>query len=175
MRAEMRKETFWNRERVAKNIAYKDLCDLFGGVVSKWGSYFSGQIMPDPLTIKHLCELFDVDITKGTEEFKKAHALWKSEHHKSKVICTTGKSERSILTNGVTVQDTAPQFEESVVTESAIDVAGIIQFVYGKLPYETFMTFRSMIKNCTGDPIEFVYGKVSYKEFRQIQEALKDE
>lgn len=177
MKTEMKKDTFWNRERVAKNISYKELTEILGGSIAGWGGRFSGQLMPNPLEIKHLCELFDIDLEKGTEEFKKAHALWKAERHKTPISITgTMENMSHPKKKVITVDMTAPQFEEKPVEEQpVIDIAEVLRSVYGKLPYETFMTFRSMIKNCTGDPIEFIYGKVSYKEFRQIQEALKDE
>lgn len=188
MKTEMKKDTFWNRERVAKNISYKELTEILGGSIAGWGGRFSGQLMPNPLEIKHLCELFDVDIEKGTAEFEKAHALWKAERHK-KPVAITGTMERMSHKKKSEEVDTfkkeeevaeiiAPTFDIFIgkTKEAPVDDnLDIIKLLYGKLPYELFMSVRSILKHQDGDVLELVYGRVSYKEFKQIQEALKDE
>lgn len=198
MKTEMRKETFWNRERVARNISYKELTELLGGSVAGWGGRFSGQLMPKPLEIKHLCELFDIDLEKGTEEFKKAHALWKAERHKTQVAITGTMENMSHKRKNEEVDPfkkpkevaeriakrITPTFdlfigneeaEEAEEEQPVIDIAEVLKSVYGKLPYELFMTFRAMLKDTKKDPLECLYGRISYNEFLQIQRALKNE
>ena len=176
MKTEMKKDNFWNRERVARNISYKELTEILGGSIAGWGGRFSGQLMPTPLEIKHLCELFDIDIERGTEEFKKAHALWKSERHKTQVAITGTMEKMSHPRKTITVDMTAPQFEEEPVEEQPVlDTTEVLKSVYGKLPYELFMTFRAMLKDTKKDPLECLCGRISYNEFLQIQRALKNE
>lgn len=160
------KDTYWNRLRVERNIMHKELAEYFGVSVSTVGGWFSGQLMPNDLMIKRACELFDVEFATGKEEFRKAHALWKCERQRSGIKIQSGKKDK---TSGVkiTVDMTAPQFEEP-----SVDNLDIIKLLYGKLPYDLFMSVRSILKHQDGDVLELVYGKVSYKEFKQIQEAL---
>ena len=160
------KNTYWNNLRVERNIKVKEIAEYLNVSLSAAGGYFSGQIMPRELQIKQLCGLFDVPIDVGTEEFKKAHALWKSERKRSGVKVQSGKKDKPAEIE-ITVDMTAPQFEEP-----SVDNLDIIKLLYGKLPYELFETVRKMIKHQSGDVLEQLYGRVSYKEFIQIQEVL---
>lgn len=163
------KDTYWNTLRVERNIKIKEIAEYLHISLTSAGAYFSGQLMPKDLQITQLCGLFDVEFTTGKEEFRKAHALWKSERKRSGVKVQSGKKDKTAEIE-ITVDMTAPQFEEP-----SADNLDIIKLLYGKLSYELFMSVRGLLKNREGDVLELVYGKVSYKEFKQIQEALKDE
>ena len=179
----MSKDTFWNKVRVEKNIRYSDIVELFGGSVSMWAQRFTGQTMPTYAEIKKLCELFDVDVTQGTEEFKKAHALWKSEGRGAKACyITTGKSVMSGIKVGKRGEVTgtrehverAEKEAEVPVEQPTIAPNEVFKVVYGKVPYDTFCAFCDALAGVTGeDPLEYVYSKVGYKEFRAIEKALE--
>ena len=182
----MSKDTFWNKVRVEKNIRYSDIVELFGGSVSMWAQRFTGQTMPTYAEIKKLCELFDVDVTQGTEEFKKAHALWKSEGRGAKAgYITTGKSVMSGIKVGkrgevtgtrehVEKAENEAEVQEEELKEDPLSVRQIMGLLYGKIPYDTFLKFCDMITGEDGDPLESIYGRVSYREYTLISDALKE-
>lgn len=163
----MAKDNFWNRLRVERNIRYRDLADLFGGSVQKWGFYFSGKVLPDINTIKQLCDFFDVDINDGAEEFRKAHAIY--EVGTKKRVATNGLSEHTERSASIRVAGEPTQQPEP----SGISRTDIFKAVYGKLPYDTFLVFCDMISCDEGDPLECIYGRVSYREYTIIAEALR--
>ena len=181
----MSKDTWWNRLRVEKNIRYKDIIELYGGSVSVWAQRFTGQTMPNYNQIKQLCELFDVDFNRGYAEFKKAHALWKSEGRGAKdgyvktgisIMRGVQKGERVEVVGQRDPVEITKEEEtvETPVEQPTIAPNEVFGVVYGKVPYDTFCAFcDALARVTTEDPLGYIYGKVDYKEFRAIEKALE--
>lgn len=166
----MAKVNFWNKVRVERNIRYKDLVELFGGSNGMWGMYFSGQQLPPINRIKQVCDFFDVDLNEGAEEFRKAHAMWRAES-KNKVM-VTGKADPVERSARVTSGERESTVQEKPATVD-FSTRDVFKLIYGKIPYDLFLTFWEMVDSGSGDPLECLYGRVSYREFSQIADALK--
>lgn len=165
----MSKITFWNTLRVERNIRYCDIAELFGGGVSTYGAYFSGQLMPKDDIITKLCDLFDVDFDKGKEEFRKAHADWVSTKHSGRRELTTGKKD-------VVLRASAEMPARVTVGQSdSPSKSDIFSLIYGKIPYDRFSEFCDMVASKNGDPLKLVYGAVSYEDYNEIARILGED
>ncbi len=159
----MSKINFWNKLRVDRNIRYKDIAELYGGCASRWGSYFSGQIMPADEQIHQLCDLFDVDFETGKAEFEKAHANWESARHMGKRVVT---GEADPYNRGE--MPARMVFGEASATPEKVDVFSML---YGKVSYETFNLFCKAVAE-KQDAMQYCYGVVSYEEYKKIEEVI---
>lgn len=157
------KDTYWNNLRVERNIKVKEIAEYLNVSLTSAGGYFSGQLMPKDLQITQLCGLFDVPVDVGREEFKKAHALWKSERKRSGIKVQSGKFERK-------------KSAQKTVEPTTIDNTDIIKMLYGKLPYDVFVAVGELISsNDIDTALKQLYGRVSCNEFIMIWRALENE
>lgn len=71
---------FWNNLRASKNITHKEIAKKLDIKPQTSQQYFLGYTLPTPEKIKILCDWFDVDLAKGTREFKKIYKAWGAAH-----------------------------------------------------------------------------------------------
>lgn len=161
------KVNFWNALRVERNIRYRDLSELFGGHISSWAKYFSGQQMPTDENIEKLCDLFEVEFGKGKAEFMKANQEWTSDRFGTKRKLITGQNDARLCN----VSSGASEVE--AMPDGDYTLGDILALVYGKIPYDTFAQFTINVRNNLGDPLSCIYGSVSYEEYKQIEEAIR--
>jgi len=160
------KDTFWNKQRVAKNLTIKEVAEMLGINDARVGMWFTGQLMPQDYWIKDLCKLFEVDYNEGQLAFQKAHLEWSAEHNlkgKMKYIAkTTSKKKKT---------------EQAISDKSAINnIAEVVLALYGNVSCETFLTVYNAITsgkpdNC--DIEQLIYGKVSFEQYQQIIAIMK--
>ena len=160
--ASMSKDNFWNRKRVENNIRFVDLSKLYGGVVSKWGMYFTGQVMPPVSAVSKLCEFFDVEFNFGYQQFVETHENWRAAHGQERVLITGGAETRKTSVK--------PKTENTSVKAcpDVNDYSDVLALVYGKLNYPEYNQFVNRLMTKKGNPLELLYGKIDYESFQQV-------
>lgn len=145
------KDTFWSKMRVEAGLTLKEVAEAIGVSSEKTlGNYFSGQSMPSERMIATLCDLFDVNLLKGTQEFTKAHKAWDSERQRS-----------------IKYRKDKPSTSPEESAESETGQPTILELVYRKVPYDVFIKICQDSAN-TRDILELIYGKVSCDVFNYI-------
>ena len=159
------KDTFWCKQRVAKNLYTKEVAEMLGFEMSTVSQWFSGQHMPKDKHIRSICKLFDVDYNEGQLAFQKAHLEWKSEHDKRK-------------TKFMNKDQKAPK-EEEVALSSADkinNVAEVILALYSKISCEAFLTVYNAITSGKPEDCDIeriIYQKVDFDTYKQIIAIMK--
>lgn len=82
------KDTFWNNERVKRNLKLSDISKYLNVPYGTVGSWFCGKVMPKETIIIKLCDWFSemlpddpISFADGERQFKVAHLTWQGEHH----------------------------------------------------------------------------------------------
>ena len=152
------RDNFWSALRVKSGVTRKELGELLGMKEGYVGMLFTGQRMPTEKTIKTLCEFFDVDILKGTQEFKKAHQEWDAQE--------AGK--RNFISSPPTATH-SPETPESETAEQAIPMkrSEIYSKLYSKVSCEEFLKIKELVDRAPDNTnfLEVIYREVSYKTF----------
>ena len=163
------KDTFWNRQRVAKNIKLSELAELLGCGASTIGAYFSGQHVPDENIIKQLCILLDVDLLEGTREFIKANKEWDTYRgKKAQVVLKSNVSEEK------TTQPCKSDEDLPKASEPRMSVPeSVLKILYDILPYESFEAILDGAESEI-DLLEYVYDKVGFEEYIKIRKIVKE-
>ena len=152
------KTNFWSTLRVDRGIKLKELADLLGFSDSAVGAWFSGQVLPKASVINDLCSFFDVDVDEGTRQFVLAHREWRAQNNRpsatKNIPATREKSLDSISTSD-----------------------DILQLLYGKVDYTTFVRLTTVLSNKSDDTdvLQEIYGSVSYEEFCLITDFIRKE
>lgn len=165
----MSKHNFWNSLRVERNIRYRDLADLYGGSISKWGGYFSGRFVPSDDDIAELCSLFDVNFDTGKAEFEKAHSCWVGEGHSNiRTLTGTAISYKTSARYVVAGEKAEPE-------STSLDLSKVLPILYGKISCEDFMEFRNSSESDVQSVMSAIYGKVDCADFMKILDILNEE
>lgn len=157
------KDTFWNKQRVAKNLTIKEVAEMLGINDARVGMWFTGQLMPQDYWIKDLCKLFEVEYNEGQLAFQKAHLEWTAEHStKSKYSGTNKRGQESVA--------------KLSPVQTINNIAEVVLALYGKIPCEAFLTIYNDItsgepSNC--DIEKLIYGKVDFTTYQQIITIMK--
>lgn len=166
------KNTFWNRQRVAKRIKLSELANLLGCGVSTIGSYFSGQHVPSEDTINQLCILLDVDPLEGAREFIKANDAWDTTRGKEARVVCKSVSEKSEVKPVKVAEEL--QVKSAVPLNNARSVPdSVLEVLYNNLPYELF---KAIYEDTEGkiDPLEYLYNRIGFAEYNKIYKAIKE-
>lgn len=81
------KDTFWNNERVKRNLKLGDIAKYLNVPYGTVGSWFCGRAMPNEMIISKLCDWFSdftedpISFADGKRHFKVAHLTWQAEHN----------------------------------------------------------------------------------------------
>ena len=82
------KDTFWNNERVKRNLKLSDISKYLNVPYPTVGSWFCGKFMPKEIIISKLCDWFSellpddpISFEDGERHFKVAHLTWQAEHN----------------------------------------------------------------------------------------------
>lgn len=82
------KDTFWNNERVKRNLKLGDISKYLNVPYGTVGSWFCGKAVPKEMIISKLCDWFSemlpddpISFTDGERLFKVAHLTWQAEHN----------------------------------------------------------------------------------------------
>ena len=170
------KNTFWNRQRVAKHIKLSELANLLGCGVSTLGSYFSGQHVPSEDIINQLCILLDVDPLEGTREFIKANKDWDTHRgRKAQVVLKSSASEETTTPPCKSDEDLPKASEPCTkVSEPRMSVPeSVLRILYDILPYESFEAILDGAESEI-DLLEYVYNKVGFEEYIKIRKIVKE-
>lgn len=167
-------DTFWNRIRVEQKITYKDLSDILNLHPSTISKFFSGAEMPSKERVDILCDFFGVDYETGYDEFCKAN----NKYYKTEV----DNSDLDVDIDSILKDEGYTKVSESVdepdCTEEQptheIPKSLLLELIYGKVPYETFFKFITLVVDGKGNPLEEIYGKVSFEEYETIRSILND-
>lgn len=81
------KDTFWNKERVKRNLKLGDISKYLNVPYGTVGSWFCGKAMPKKASISKLCSWFSemlpddpISFDEGERHFKIARLTWQAEH-----------------------------------------------------------------------------------------------
>lgn len=81
------KDTFWNNERVKRNLKLGDISKYLNVPYGTVGSWFCGKAVPKEMIISKLCDWFSemlpddpIGFHDGERHFKVAHLTWQAEH-----------------------------------------------------------------------------------------------
>lgn len=81
------KDTFWNNERVKRNLKIGDVAKYLNVPYFTVGSWFCGKAMPKEVNIRKLCEWFSemlpddpISFDDGKRHFEVARLTWQAEH-----------------------------------------------------------------------------------------------
>lgn len=66
-------DTFWNKLREENNLSLEDISKMTGIAPAVVSTNFSGRNTPRKPALEKYCNLFDIPLDKGKEEFKNAH------------------------------------------------------------------------------------------------------
>ena len=188
------KMTFWNKLRVQNNFSIKDVADYVGAAPGTIGGWFSGAKIPSDRYLESICNMFDIDLNKGYEEFAKASKEWDSERGKLKMGMYGESSEVSadvespkeekrksgitITKSKVTDKSDAPVDEvvvpsvtiththKAVVAEDT-KVPELFRYLYGKLTFDEYEDLKAAVA-IGADPLYEVYGKIPYTEYNEV-------
>lgn len=134
-----RKDTFWNKIRVEKGFTIRDVSEYLHKSEAQTGMFFSGQLMPNDVVCKQLCDLFDVDFNTGNIEFQHAHRAWKAEmnlslkYHAQKKTETSDKSVEVLETPPEVTDELLKTFIACYNANAAIcEIIGVSAILYGK-------------------------------------------
>lgn len=187
------KDTFWNTLRVNRGWKLKEVAETLGLNTQVVGSYMTGQNMPSERVIKLFCDLFDVDIVRGTSEFTKAHREWDAEHkrvyrlHPNKTEATKTETPKEEVkdTHAEEVLAVAEQFNKKFETKEVknedkpLDYAvlekadKILEMLYRRIEYREFANcFRAILNG--EDVRKALYGNVDYDTYNMIEKIYKD-
>lgn len=82
------KDTFWNNERVKRNLKLGDISKYLNVPYATVGSWFCGKAMPKEMIISKLCDWFSemlpddpISFADGEQHFKVSHLTWQAEHN----------------------------------------------------------------------------------------------
>ena len=178
----MRKDTWWNRLRVEKNLSFKDLSDIFGGCPSRYGNFFSGCTMPTDSNIEAICTFFDVNFDEGKKHFEEAHESYiardymptvstgersdKGQSHEPRVVRSHLKIKRVDKSHKEIKTASWSELSVDKQNELTYQMGKILGAVYGKIDYLDFLQFSVALKEKGSDPAKFLYGKLSYEDYR---------
>jgi len=194
----MAKNTFWNRIRTEAGLTINEVAEGIGkqGKRVMIGKYFTGEAMPSDDTIRAICNLFDIDFTKGKEEFINAHIVWLPRNGKpdvaakknvrAKVTKTSTATRKlaetafdnleTIPLNGrlMTKKDEVTPAPETV-KDTTFNTEDIERRVYGNVSYDEFNFVRDNIRNAkSGDSVlETIYGKVDCATYNTVYDLIK--
>lgn len=160
-----RKDTFWNKTRVEKGLTLKEISEYLHKSEAQTGMFFSGQLMPNDVVCKQLCELFDVDFNTGNLEFQHAHREWKAEKNQSLKYSAKG---------AVIATDTSVFEVKEDSKEQTQFVEDVLNKLYGVLSCAEFVACYLTITGATGDAniSEILYGKVDYETYCKVCEIV---
>ena len=149
------KDNFWSKERVKRNWTIKEVAEALGV-----GMWFTGQIMPNDVRVREICDLFGVDFNEGQLAFQKAHLEWKADHDIKYQYSGTNKHETL----------------EPVAQDKVNNIAEVILAIYGKVSCEAFLNVYNAItdgkpNNC--DIERIIYSKVDFDTYQQIVAIMK--
>ena len=113
--------------------------------------------MPNDDIVDEFCKLFQVDFMKGKGEFVRAHLIYKERcDRKRKVSASVGGKQTQ----------TVPEVKK-VNTEDVV-----LEMLYGKIPYVDFKILTGQLMS-GADILECVYGKVGFDTFLKIVKVVK--
>lgn len=185
------KLTFWNELRIKNNLTMKDVADALHTSIGTVGGWFSGRTVPSEKYLTEVCQLFDVDVSVGYEEFAKATRDWDSDRGRMKFTLSAESAEtdsvkkptkskkKSRKSKKVEVKpDIQPEVVPDIQPESTVDTAGdsktvavdvtpLLRHCYGTLPFDLYETLRATIRD-GGYPLEVLYGNISCDEYNKI-------
>lgn len=82
------KDTFWNNERVKRNLKLGDISKYLNVPYPTVGSWFCGKFIPKEIIISKLCDWFSellpdnpISFEDGERHFKVDHLTWQAEHN----------------------------------------------------------------------------------------------
>lgn len=161
------KDNFWNRKRVEANFRIRDIAELLGGSESKWGMYFSGQIMPPTIAVTKLCDLFEVDFNEGFDAFRETHESWKATGGTRTLI--TGESDRKKSKQKVTrtVKKYEVKKSEDVAERSGVAVDKVLAILYDILSFEEFNAVEARLR-AGKDFRDLIFRKVDYETYSRV-------
>ena len=115
--------------------------------------------MPTESTIKTLCEYFDVDILKGTQEFKKAHQEWDAK--------LAGNRKCVLSQPTATPAPDEPKEQESKPEGYPLTRSEIYSKLYSKVPCDEFLKIKELVDKTPDNTnlFELIYGEVSCRTF----------
>ena len=176
-----RKTTFWNNLRTERNVEFKELgefMDMSYSTICKW---FTGNSVPMDKHIKTLCDFFDVDFETGKAEFIKANNEYVSSRSPENLDEHIEVADQVMLSNDE-VSDSKKDVTEILedegfakASEVVCPESTILKMVYGKIPYDTFFKFITLVVDGTGNPLEEIYGQVTFEEYETIRSILIDD
>lgn len=148
-----RKDNFWSKKRVESGMTIKEVAEYLGESEKTVASYFSGFLMPHNASVKRICEMFDVDVSKGRLEFENAHTKYKAEHAPTLKYTARKKKPGEInniedvflnLYGVVSCSEFIDIYNTTIGRASEdIDLMGIL---YGKVDYKTFSKILKLVK-----------------------------
>ena len=155
------RDTFWNVERVKKGYKIKEIAELLDLKEKTASAYFTGFLLPDDDVIAKFCDLFGVDFMRGKGEFYRAHVEYKNAHDRTYKVRYAGIP--------VPAEDTEP-----VVKKTKADNVGdlVLEMLYGKIPYTDFKILTGQVMS-GADILECVYGKVDFETFLKVVKVAK--
>jgi len=140
-----RKDTFWNKIRVEKGFTIREVSEYLHKSETQTGMFFSGQLMPNDVVCKQLCDLFDVDFNNGNLEFQHAHRAWKAEtslslkYHAQKKTETSDKFEEVPNTQSEVTDELLKTFIACYTANEVIgEVTAISATLYGKSEFGSY-------------------------------------
>lgn len=148
-----RKDNFWSKTRVESKMTIREVAEYLGENEKTVACYFSGFMIPHDSSIKRICDLFDVEFSKGKLEFENAHSRYRSEHA-PKLKYSARKKKPGEINN---VEDVFLNLYGVVSCSEFIDIYNaatgraeedidLMAILYGKVDYKTFSKIITMIK-----------------------------
>ena len=162
------KNNFWNNLRKSRGVTFKYISDILGVPPETVRLYFIGSRMPDAEQIKTLCEGFDVDIEKGTAEFKKMRKEWKSTHKTSDTNNKTSDTEASNVCKSPINIYKSPDYISNTYQD-------YMESLYSKISYKEFRRIESLLAEdgICDSFIPSIYGEVDFDTFYKIYKDVK--
>lgn len=183
------KDTFWSKMRVENDLKLSEVAEALDVEHKRVARYFSGQSVPTDSEIKIICDLFDVDFTKGKYEFNKAHKAWRGERKRdrSKYISAKQFMDTESEPDKVAPIASAPDKVAPIVpavTATNIQVnldkntaSRILANLYGKIDYHYFVAVSKLISTgkSASEILSTLYGVINYDTFIIVANYLNGE
>lgn len=148
-----RKDNFWSKKRVDNKLTVAEVASAIGENDKTVSAYFTGLLMPHDATVRRMCDLFDIEFSKGKLEFENAHSKYKAEHSPSLKFSARQKKPGEINN----IEDVFLTLYGLVSCAEFIDIYNtaigradegidLMAILYGKVDYKTFSKIITMVK-----------------------------
>lgn len=167
------KDTFWNRQRLAKHMTLKKLAKELDSDIGYLSKCLSGAVLPSTPHAAKICDYFGIEYTIGATEFNKAHEQWIAEHpgkKKHRNAIHSRKYSNSAVKP--TIEVNAPNSSDTSVPEIPDVTDAILDKLYGKIPVDDFNLILAKA-DPNIDVLSITYGNVDRATYQEIYKLVK--